>query len=56
MLLNFVSLILLVSHAAAQISLDTFPNVVSIDQQYTLNWTATEQYVSGLRHVPRILD
>ena len=47
MLSNLVALILLVSHAAAQISIDTSPSAVSVGQQYTLTWTAAENYVSG---------
>lgn len=56
MLLNFVSLILLVSHTAAQISINSSPNTVSIGQQYTLRWTAAKNFVSdALRRMPPIL-
>jgi hypothetical protein len=46
MLFKLWSLILLVSHAAAQIDLDAFPSTVNIGEEYTLKWTAAENYVS----------
>lgn len=34
-------------HAAADVALGPFPNVVQPGESYTLNWTAPENYVSG---------
>lgn len=41
-----VSVAYLVARTAADVILDPFPNVVYIGETYTLNWTATGNYVS----------
>lgn len=48
MLCKFVALFLLLGQAAAQINLTAFPSAVSIGEEYTLRWSASENYVSTL--------